>query len=117
MRGPERIGGTPISGKVPQLLSPLKPLLAALPAGAECRAEAAEGSGAAPAGAGPGGAAGGGWRGAGAAPLARPRRRPAAEARPLGARGGRGGIRLSIPAISRAWEPGKQNALPISSRR
>lgn len=37
--------------------------------------------------------------------------------RPPGIGGGRGGIPLSIPAIFRAWEPGKQNALAISSRR
>lgn len=55
--------------------------------------------------------------GNGGGPPAQPRSRPAAEIRALGAGGGRGGIPLSVPAISRAWEPGKQNALAISSRR
>lgn len=94
------------AGQGPQLLSPVQP--------AECRAEAALG-----------GQRGGeqapdrcGRGAAGKARLHSPAftALPAVKAGPLGVRGRREGIPLPIPAISRAWEPGKQNALAISSR-
>lgn len=104
------------SGAQPPSALSASALAVALPPGAECPAEPARcghgGSGAAPAGRGRRGASPGGRRAEGADLLRSP---PAP--RPLGAGGGRGGIPLSIPAIFRAWEPGKQTALAISSRR